>query len=442
MRWFRFLAETVEANLYLVRDYSKLIGGSLGRLVLSLLYFTAVANTLTVADFGLFATASATGVVLSRIAGFGFVSPLYRVSTRKPHLVGIYTAGYLAALALSLPVVALAGAGFYVAVFRGDLALLPFALIVVAEVLMWRSLEVVCIVNNGLRRFGRASLLVVAGSGAKALAAVAFSLTFGAEGGIAAWSAFYLAANTAAALAGIVLLYPRQRLRFRPKLYWRRASDSLAVAGAEVLFYLQSEMDKILVLSIGGPQIAGIYAMLMRLIDLTALPVRSFNTMVVQKVMRAPAAFSTWRMRWGIEAGIALVSVAGMAGLGIILHVAPTLLGRNVADAAPLVLMVLAVPAFRNLVEYESELLYARGRTGTRAGILGVLGVMKAGFLTLLLATAGEGTGTGWIIGLNGVFAALWLTSATTSYTAIDGWAGRGALVWRRAGLTGRRQPG
>ncbi|MBB3997025.1 lipopolysaccharide biosynthesis protein [Aureimonas pseudogalii] len=440
MRLFRFLAETVEANLYLVRDYSKLISGSLGRLVLSLAYFTAVANTLSVADFGLFATASGTGVVLSRIAGLGFVSPLYRAATRKPQLVGVYTAGYLAALALSLPLVVLAAAGFYLGVFRGDLALLPFALIIVAEVVFWRSMEVVCIVNNGLGRFGRASLLVIGGTAAKSLAALLFSFGVGASGGILAWSAFYLGANAVAALAGIALIYPRQRLRLRPRLYLRRASDSFAVAGAEVLFYLQSEMDKILVLSIGGPQIAGVYAMLMRLIDLTALPIRSFNTMAVQKLMRAPAAFSSRRMRWGIEGGIALVSVAGMAGLGLVLLVAPTLLGRNVADAAPLVLVAIAVPAFRNLVEYESELLYARGLTGTRAGLLALLGLMKAGLLTMLLTSAAKDGGTGWIAGLNGVFATLWLTSAMTAYTAMDARRAAPRLSWRRR--KARRLPG
>ena len=101
MRRPGFLTGSLEAKLNMARDYAKLLGGSGGRLVLSLAYFTAVANVLTVSEFGLFATASATGIVLSRIAGLGFVSPLYRAATRKPHLVGTYTAGYLAALALS-----------------------------------------------------------------------------------------------------------------------------------------------------------------------------------------------------------------------------------------------------------------------------------------------------------------------------------------------------
>ncbi len=420
MRPVRSLVQLAGGNLHLLRDYAKLISGSMGRLVLSLVYFTAIANALSIAGFGLFATASATGVVLSRVAGLGFVSPLYRAATRKPQLVGVYTAGLLAAFVLSLPLVALAALGFHALVFRGEMALLPFALVVAAEVIGWRALEVVCIVNNGMRRFGRASLLVVGGTAAKAFAAVLFAYAGVGSGDLLGWSALYLAANVAVALAGIVLLYPRQRLRLRPRLYLRRAGDSFAVAGADILFYLQSELDKLLVLSLGGPTVAGIYAMLMRLIDLTALPIRSFTTMLVQKLMRSPAALQSWGLRWLTEGGIALVSIAGISALGLVLAVAPTLLGRNVADAAPLVLLVLLVPAFRNLVEYQSELLYARGRTGMRAAILAFLGILKAGFLTLLLQGAGADPGGTWIVGLNGVFAALWIASAGASYVALD----------------------
>ena len=56
-----------------LRDYFTAISGSAGRLVFSLAYFVALANTLSFADFGLFATASAAGVMLSRILAFGFI---------------------------------------------------------------------------------------------------------------------------------------------------------------------------------------------------------------------------------------------------------------------------------------------------------------------------------------------------------------------------------
>ena len=436
MRSFAVWIERLKGDLSLVRDYGALLSGSAGRLVLSLAYFVCVANALSVADFGLFATASATGVVLSRIAALGFVSPLYRVATVRRRLIGTYTAGLLVALVLSLPLVAIAAAGFYLAVFRGEMGAGAFAAVVVAEVLFWRMLEIVVIVNNGLGRFTRGAIIVILGSGIRAVAAVIFA-TVG-SGGLFQWTLLYAAANGAALVVAVFGFYPRQRLRFRPALYLGRWRDSLSVAGAEIVFYLQSELDKLLVLALGGPQTAGIYAILMRLIDLTALPVRSANTMIVQKLMRTPRWLDAWRVRWGFEAAVAAVSIGGLGFLGGVLHFFPRLLGANVADAAPFVLIALFVPAFRNLIEYESELLYARGKTGMRAMILGLVGLMKAAMLAVLLRVMPEPAS--WIVGLNGLFLTLWLISAASSYTAFDWTPGR--LRRSPAGLRPVQQPG
>ena len=81
----------------------------------------------------------------------------------------------------------------------------------------------------------------------------------------------------------MAFFYPKIRLRWKPALYLRRWADAVSVAGAEMLFYVQSELDKVLVLSLGGPVAAGIYAMIMRLVDLTALPVRAFLTVLTAK---------------------------------------------------------------------------------------------------------------------------------------------------------------
>ncbi|WP_246191273.1 lipopolysaccharide biosynthesis protein [Aureimonas leprariae] len=418
--------------------FAHLVGGSAGRLVISLAYFVSVANSLSVGDFGLFATASATGIMLSRIAGFGFVSPLYRAATVKRRLVGTYTAGFFAAFLLSLPVVALAAAGFYALVFRPDMTLAAFAAVIAAEVLFWRPLEVACIVNNGLGRFGRAAVMVIVGTAIRAVAAVLFALI--GSGALIEWSLAYMAANAVAALVAYAAFYPRIHLRFRPALYLSRWRDSAGVATAEIIFYLQSELDKLLVLSIGGPVVAGLYAMLMRLIDLTALPVRAFNTMMVQRLMRAPEWLAAWRRRWLFEGAIAAVSVAGLAAIGVLLWIAPNALGRNVAGAAPLVATALMVPAFRNIVEYHSEILYARGRTGSRALILALVGLLKAGLLVVILGHA-DAASTAWIIGLNGLFFVLWLASASATYFTLD-WSRLQERQLPGPSLTPAPQPG
>lgn len=368
-RPFARIAAMLEARL--VRDYAAAVSGSAGRLVFSLLYFVLLANSLSIADFGLFATASAAGVMLSRLLGFGFISALYRVATVKRRLIGTFSGGFVFLAILSLPVLAAASWLSWRTFFPASLPFAVFATVVVAEALFWRPTEVVVIVNNGMGRFGRAAALVILGTAFRALAALGFATL--APHTVAVWAWFYLAANAAVLLVAVAAFHPRQRLRLRPRLYWRRLPDSIYVAGAEMLFYLQSELDKLLVLAIGGAEIAGLYAIVMRLVDLTAIPIRAFTMMLVQKMMRAPDLLAGLKRRAGIEAAIFAVSTLALGCLALLLHFVPTLLGKNVAQAAPLVALALLVPGLRNLVEYQAELLFARGQTLLRAINLALL---------------------------------------------------------------------
>ncbi|PAP95196.1 lipopolysaccharide biosynthesis protein [Mesorhizobium wenxiniae] len=399
----------------LVRDYLSAISGAGGRLVFSLAYFIALANTLSIAEFGMFATASAAGVMLSRILAFGFISALYRTATIRPNLIGTFTAGFLLLGAISLPLLAAASYGVYLVFFASTVPLSVFAAIVFAEALLWRPVEVALIVNNGLGKFGRAALLTILATALRALGAVLFM--FAAQPTIGVWSWYYIGANTASLLLAFAFFYPRQRLRLRLALYIRRLADSIYVAGAEVLFYLQMEFDKLLVLAIGGPHLAGIYAIIMRLVDLTAIPIRTFSMMLVQRMMRAPELLSRLAVKSGIEGGVFLVSTLALAALAIVLHFFPNALGKNVAEAAPLVALAICVPGLRNLVEYQAELLFARGQTLVRAINLALLAGLKAVLLTYVLTTILDTPDL--VLSLNVVFLLLYLASTLLTYSAM-----------------------
>jgi O-antigen/teichoic acid export membrane protein len=411
----RVLAELTRKHGALLRSYVSTLGGSAGRLFISLIYFVSLANSLSISDFGLFASASAAGIVLSRIISFGFVSPLYRTATVKPQLLGVYYAGYLAAALLSLPFAALAGWAIFKWFFAGLVAAQVFAVIVCAEMLLWRSLETIVIVNNGLNRFGRAAMLVVIGTALRAGMAFLFALS--SSHSLDAWALFYLTANALSLAVAIIFFLPRRRLRLQPKLYAGRAMDALWTSGAEILFYIQMELDKLAVLAIGGAELAGIYAIVMRLADLTAMPVRAFNMLLVQKMMRTAQTLASLKARAGIELLIFAVSVAGLAALAVLLWFFPNALGRNVSLVAGLLGLALTVPGFRNLVEYHAELLYARRLTGLRMLNLGLLAAMKMLLLAFLLSGAPE-TRT-WLLQLNLVFAVLWAASALLTYSAM-----------------------
>lgn len=399
----------------LLRDYMAAVSGAGGRLVFSLAYFIFLANTLSLADFGVFATASAAGVMLSRILGFGFISALYRVATIRPRLIGTFTGGFILLSVLSLPVLALASLVTFALFFDGLLPLRVFMLVIAAEALLWRPVELAIIVNNGRGAFGKASLLTILGTAMRALAAGVFTLQ--ADVSLGNWALYYLAANAAVFLIAFGVFYPRQRIKFRPRLYWRRLADSLYVAGAEILFYLQMEFDKLVVLAIGGADLAGIYAVIMRLVDLTAIPIRTFTMMLVQRMMRSPAMLSSLRLRAGIELGVFTVSTAALCALALVLYFFPNALGRNIAQAAGLVILALAIPGARNLVEYQAELLFARGQTGVRAINLALLAAAKAILLVILLEHTREAADLIW--SLNAVFANLYLLSAALTYSAL-----------------------
>lgn len=397
-------------------DYASAATGSVGRLVFSLIYFIALANTLSIEEFGLFATAAATGVVLSRIGAFGFISPLYRIATVKPRLIGTYTAGYLALLPLSVPVIIIAALSLYLLIFAGKLAAIPFALIIAAEVLFYRGYEVVIIVNHGMGRFARGAVMSIFGTLVRAGAALALSFTAAPD--IEIWSLYYLLANAFIFVISVVIFYPRQRLRFRRELYGRRLQDALSVSVADILFYLQMELDKLLVLSFGGASLAGIYAIIMRLADLTAMPIRIFNMMLVQSLMRDDRQLKSKLFKSAVEGSIFVLSCLALTAAAVILYFFPTLLGNNVSKAAPLLVVAILIPGFRNLIEYHAELLYARGQTVRRTINLAVLAAAKAGLLVWLLVSFSSQEE--FITWTNFAFAALYLLSFALTHPALQ----------------------
>jgi O-antigen/teichoic acid export membrane protein len=383
-----------------IRDYLTITSGVLGRLVVSLVYFLIVANSLSLSDFGIFATASALGLVLSRALAFGFISPVYRIATVKRRLLGAYCSGLLVLGILSLPLILILAMALHGVFFSQTIGLALFLLIILAEVIGWRIVEYVSIINNGLGRFSVAAWLVIGGSSLRTVAAILF-WSFGSNS-LGQWVWFYAAATLTSAVLAIWLALPRMQLRWKPRLYARRMKDAFTASGSEILFYLQSELDKLLVLTLAGPAAAGLYAIAMRIVDLTAIPVRSFNQLIVQRLMRSKTAMPRGR-RILIEATIGFVSIGGLLSVITLLFIWPLALGKNVATAGALFPFLLFVPAFRNLTEYHSELIYAAEMGGRRIIHLLSLAVLRLGGIAALIAIMASIET--WAIWLNPLYA-------------------------------------
>jgi O-antigen/teichoic acid export membrane protein len=398
-----------------ILDYLTITSGVFGRLVISVVYFLIVANVLTLGEFGVFASASAVGLVLSRLMAFGFISPVYRVATVKPRLLGAYVAGLLAFAVASLPLILAAAISVHALAFSGRIELGWFLAIVVCEVVGWRLVEYVVIQLNGLSLFGRAATLVIIGSGIRTLAAIAFFLL--PWRGLESWIIFYALANAVTLAVALVTFAPRLRLRFAWRLYPRRMRDAVTAALSELTFYVQSELDKLLVLSMAGDRTAGLYAIAMRLIDLTAVPIRSFNQMLVQRMMKDGDVIGGFSRRAVIEGLIAIVSTLGMLAFIILLWMHPGLLGRNIEQVAPYLMLMLAIPALRNLVEYQGELLYAREKVITRATLLAVLAALKLSMIAGLLTYISDFKV--WALPLTGVFLLVYAVSTAVTYRSL-----------------------
>ncbi len=396
-------------------DYSSLLGGQVGRLIFSMLYFITLARALSLSDFGVFATSSSIGIVLSRLSGLGFVSPLYRVATTKPSLLGVYTAGFLAASVLTFPFLLAVALTLHWLIYSELLTLIAFVLIVMAEILFWRGLEAVIIVNNGLNKYTLGSSIGIASVAAKAIAAAIFwYLGFT---NLELWAEIYFVVLGISLLISIVLFYPKQRLKWRPKAWFIRLRDALSVSAAECLFYMQSELDKVLVLVLGGEMLAGLYAIVMRLIDLTAMPLRALSTMLTQWIMRQRQSRQLAKTGLKLDALIALVSVGAMVAIALLLSFFPNFLGKSISLGASYLWLVLLVPAFRNAIELHTDLLYGHERMASRIWLLIYLAVMKASLLALILYyTTDFATVAVW---LNAAFGLLYFVSAIVVYKII-----------------------
>lgn len=399
-----------------IMDYSALLSGQVGRLIFSVGYFIVLARTLSLGDFGIFASCSAIGIVLSRVVGLGYISPLFRVATTKPGLIGAYTGGFLVAVLMSLPLAFAIGWGIYLLLYASLIPVQTFALIILAECICWRGIESTIIVCNGQNRYSSGALLGISGVVMKLVAAITL-FTQGSHS-IEAWAPLYFASLSLVMLAGIVFLYPKQRLRWKPRAWMGRARDAMGVSAAETLFYLQSEMDKVLVLALGGEMLSGLYAIIMRLVDLTAVPLRAFSTMLTQWIMRSRKSGEAAKTGLKLDLLIGLTSAIALAAIAILLSFAPTILGENIAMGASFLWLVVMVPAFRNAIELHTDLLYGHQFMATRVALLAYLGTMKAFLIALVLGHTGDFGEVALL--LNVVFGVLYLVSALVTYSRLN----------------------
>lgn len=396
-------------------NYLQVFAGTGVRLGLQAVYFFILANTLSLHDMGVFASTSATGIMIGCFSGFGFSSFAFRAAARKRSSLGGYLAVFYVSWLVSLPLCLAAALPVYYLLFTASLSLTAFVVIILVEAGTWRLVEMVHQVNNGLGRYAAASLVISIGTAMRTIGAIAFA--WSDHHSVEIWSEIYLAANIAAMLVAVAVFQPRVRLRWRWQLFTGRIRDALLFSISYCSFISQNEIDKLVMLSLADERIAGIYAISSRIIDFTSVPIRTFYVLYSRKLIAEGRQRSRFGRSLGVEALIAMVSTAAFIALLGVLSIRPDLLGRNVASAMQLFGVLLAVPAFKNLLEYHSELFFAYQQMTIRAVLSTSLVVLKAAALAMLLIYFDEIAE--WGIWLNAVYIGLYAISAAVVYGAV-----------------------
>jgi O-antigen/teichoic acid export membrane protein len=398
-------------------NYLQVFAGTGVRLGLQAVYFFILANTLSLRDMGVFASASSTGIMIGCFSGFGFASLAFRAAAGKRRTLGGYLAVFYGSWLIALPLCVAASLPVFYALFTTSISLTAFVLVILVETGAWRIVEMIHQVNNGLGRYASASLVISFGSALRTAGAIALAAS--GKHDVEAWSVIYLTSNLAAMALAIVVYQPRIKLRWRAPLFFGRIRDALLFSIAYCASIAQNEIDKLVMLSLADQRTVGIYAISTRIIDFTSVPIRSFYVLYSRKLIIEGRRRNQIGRSLGVEALIALVSTAGLAALLVVLSVWPNMLGHNVAVATQLFSVLLAVPAFKNLLEYHSELFFVYQHMTVRAVLATVLVALKAAAIAWLLIHTDNIVQ--WGIWLNAVYFGLYVFSAASIYRAMFG---------------------
>ena len=399
----------------LLSAYAHILTGALLRLVLQGAYFAALVNALSLADYGVFASALALSLILSGGGTFGFTATMFRAATTRRRVLGSYLAAFLAYAAVEAGLLVAVGCGLWFAILGRYIPLPAFMAILLSESLFWRLGDMLNTLSIGLGHYRHGIAIGAIASGARLLAVLAFSIS--GDHGVATWSGFYVCGNALAAVACAALFWPRVRLRWTPIVLRRRLREAVSFWAINTLQTLQIEADKLIVLTLAGERQAGVYALSMRIIELLIVPLKSALPPYIKGLLRHPDPFADWRRSLAVETVIAGTAGGLFAAAAIALWLVPGLLGRNVAEASHWFAGLPLLPVSRALLEYHREVMFAAERLATYAMVSAVLATLRlttvAGVLSL------SGLIGALVLPLNVLAVVLFAISATVVWTQV-----------------------
>jgi O-antigen/teichoic acid export membrane protein len=392
-----------------IAAYTQILTGAGTRLVLQAAYFAVLVNALTLSDYGIFASVLALSLILAGGGTFGFTASLFRAATTRRRILGAYLSAFLVYSAAECGVLMLTGLVIYVATFRSYLPLGAFLAVLFSEMVLWRLLDALNVISNGLGRYRNNIVIGMLASGGR-LAAIVLFVAMGG-GTLTRWTGFYVSGNGAATVISLMLFWPRVRLRWEGRILRRRLREAVSFWAINTLQTLQIEADKLIVLSLAGDQQAGIYALSMRVVELLLLPIKSFFPPYVQALLRSRDRFGNWRRSLAVEGSLAAVALGLFGGTVLFLTLFPHLMGPNVARALQWFRGLPLLPISRALLDYHREVMFAAERLATYAIVAGLLAATRLATIGAILMTTASIDALIWPI--NGIAVTLYVMSAS-----------------------------
>src|ERR1700753_2242977 len=217
------LREKLERNIRAqFTIYLQVFAGTGVRLGLQAVYFFILANPLSLRDMGLFASTSSTGIMIGCFSGLGFSSFAFRAAAGKRRALGGHLATFYVSWLISMPLCLAASLPVFYLLFTTSLSLTAFLLIISVETGTWRIVEMIHQVNNGLGRYGSASLGLRLRPALRPPGAISFMAS--GRHDVETWSIVYVLFNIAAMVLAVAVYQPRIKLRWRPSLVFGRSS--------------------------------------------------------------------------------------------------------------------------------------------------------------------------------------------------------------------------
>lgn len=397
----------------LARNSAWVFGGQALRLGTRMVYFLIIARELGAANYGAFAAVLAFVAIAAPFSSWGAGNLLIRATAKDRSLFRVYWGN-------ALLLVAGSSMGLLLLLFLLKSVFLPLVIsnvlvlsIACAELIFTRLQEVAGQAFQAFERLKRTSQLWVLMGAARLLAAFVMMLVI-RNPSPEALGLLYLSATGFVGAWSLILVHKELGLpRFDISRAVRELKDGFYFAVSYSASTVYGDVDKMMLASMAGLQVAGFYAAAYRLIEAAFTPIiallhAAYPRFFIQgqTSLRKAATFGTRLMR----ISVIYASVAGIV-LWLAAPVVPRLLGDDYLSAVQVLRWLALIPVLKSIHYFAADALSGSGHQGLRTAFQVTTALLNV-VLNFVLIPAHSWRGAAWASLASDAFLAgsLWLS--------------------------------